>query len=82
MPARQSLVREQPARYSAETVATLASARAAPLHPTWRELVRAFDAGLAPLWESKQDVAAAMAAVAQQQNAILDRWWRKQRRSP
>lgn len=82
VPARQSLVREQPARYSAGTIAALASARAAPLHPTWRELVRAFDAGLAPLWEGKQDVAAAMAVVAQQQNAILDRWWRKQRGSP
>ena len=82
IPARQSLVREQPARYSAGTIAALVSARAAPLHPTWRELVRAFDAGLAPLWESKQDVAAAMATVAQQQNAILDRWWRKQRGSP
>ncbi len=82
VPARQSLVREQPARYSAGTIAALASARAAPLHPTWRELVRAFDAGLTPLWESKQDVAAAMATVAQQQNAILDRWWRKQRGSP
>ena len=82
VPARQSLVREQPARYAAGTVAALASARAAPLHPTWRELVRVFDAGLAPLWEGKQDVAAAMAAVSQQQNAILDRWWRKQRGSP
>ena len=82
VPARQSLVREQPARYAAGTVAALASARVAPLHPTWRELVRVFDAGLAPLWEGKQDVAAAMAAVSQQQNAILDRWWRKQRGSP
>ncbi len=82
VPARQSLVREQPARYSAGTVAALASARAAPLHPTWRELVRVFDAGLAPLWAGQQDVAAAMAAVAQQQNALLDRWWQKQRGSP
>ena len=82
VPARQSLVREQPARYAAGTVAALASARAAPLHPTWHALVRALDQGLAPLWESQQSVAAAMAAVAQQQNAILDRWWQKQRASP
>lgn len=82
MPARRSLVDEQPARYSAGTVAALASALAAPLHPTWRPLVRALDAGLVPLWEGKQDVAAAMAAVAQQQNAILDEWWQKQRGSP
>ena len=82
VPARQSLVRAQPVRYAAGTVAALASAWAAPLHPTWRELVRALDAGLAPLWERQQSVASAMAAVAQQQNAILDKWWRKQRGSP
>ena len=82
VPARRSLVDEQPTRYAAGTVAALASARAAPLHPTWRELVRALDAGLAPLWDGQQDVAAAMAAVAQRQNAILDRWWQQQRGSP
>ena len=49
----------------------LEHARNLPLHPARAKLLQAFDAGMAPVWEGKQSVAVATAAIAKAQNAIL-----------
>ena len=77
-PARRSLADEFADRYGAATVAALAYARPLPLHPKWYDLVKAYDQGLVPVWKGEQSVAEATAAIASEQNAILEEWRRKQ----
>ena len=81
-PARRSLAGEFVDRYGAVTLAALAYARPLPLHPKWYDLVRAYDQGLVPMWKGDQSVAAATAAIASEQNAILAEWRRKQQGTP
>ena len=49
----------------------LEHARDLPLHPARVKLLQVYDEGLAPVWEGKQSVAVATAAIAKAQNAIL-----------
>ena len=81
-PARRSLAGEFVDRYGAVTLAALAYARPLPLHPKWYDLVRAYDRGLLPVWKGEQTVAKATAAIAGEQNAILEEWRRKQQGTP
>ena len=78
-PARRSLASEFVDRYGAATLAALAYARPLPLHPKSNELLKAYDQGLVPMWKGEQTVAEATAAIAGQQNAILEEWRRKRR---
>ncbi len=81
-PARRSLASEFADRYGAATLAALAYARPLPLHPKWYDLVKAYDRGLVPMWKGEQSVAEATAAIAAEQNAILEEWRRKQQGTP
>ena len=85
-PARRSLAGEFVDRYGAATLAALAYARPLPLHPESNELLKAYDQGLVPVWKGEQTVAEATAAIASEQNAILENWRRKrqqrQQRTP
>ncbi len=81
-PARRSLAGEFRDRYGAATIAALAYARPLPLHPKWYDLVKAYDEGLVPVWKGEQSVAEATAAIASEQNAILEEWRRKQQGTP
>ena len=81
-PARRSLAGEFVDRYGAATLAALAYARPLPLHPKWYDLVKAYDQGLVPVWKGEQSVAEATAAIAAEQNAILEEWRRKQQGTP
>ena len=81
-PARKSLAGEFVDRYGAVTLAALAYARPLPLHPKWYDLVKAYDQGLVPVWKGERSVAAAMAAIASEQNAILEKWRQKQQGRP
>ena len=76
--ARRSLAGEFVDRYGAVTLAALAYARPLPLHPKWYDLVKAYDQGLVPVWKGERSVAEATAAIASEQNAILEEWRRKQ----
>ena len=77
-PARRSLASEFVDRYGAATLAALAYARPLPLHPKSNELLKVYDQGLVPMWKGEQTVAAATAAIAGEQNAILAEWRRRQ----
>ena len=77
-PARRPLAGEFGDRYGAAMLAALAYARPLPLHSKWYDLVRAYDRGLLPVWKGEQTVAKATAAIAGEQNAILEEWRRKQ----
>lgn len=77
-PARRSLASEFVDRYGAATLAALAYARPLPLHPKSNDLVKAYEQGLVPMWKGEQTVAEATAAIASEQNAILEEWRRKQ----
>ena len=81
-PARRSLAGEFVDRYGAATLAALAYARPLPVHPKWYDLVQAYDRGLVPVWQGEQSVAAATAAIASEQNAILAEWRLKQQGTP
>ena len=81
-PARRFLASEFRDRYGTATLAALAYARPLPLHPKWYDLVRAYDRGLLPVWQGEQSVAAATAAIASEQNAILAEWRLKQQGTP
>ena len=81
-PARRSLAGEFRDRYGAATIAALAYARPLPLHPKWYDLVKAYDEGLVPVWKGEQSVAEATAAIAREQNTILEDWRRKQQGTP
>lgn len=81
-PARRFLASEFVDRYGAATLAALAYARPLPLHPKWYDLVQAYDQGLVPVWKGEQTVAEATAAIASEQNAILENWRRKQQGTP
>ena len=77
-PARKSLAGEFVDWYGAATLAALAYARPLPLHPKSNDLMKAYDQGLVPMWKGEQTVAEATAAIASEQNAILEEWRRKQ----
>ena len=85
-PARRLLASEFVDWYGAATLAALACARPLPLHPESNELLKAYDQGLVPVWKGEQTVAEATAAIASEQNTILENWRRKrqqrQQRTP
>ncbi len=71
-PARRSVAQSVAPWFGGEPlVAALEHARDLPLHPARAKLLQAFGAGMAPVWEGKQSVAVATAAIAKAQNAIL-----------
>ncbi len=83
-PARRSLAGEfaDRDRYGTIAIAALADARPLPLHPKWYDLLKAYDQGLLPVWKGEETVAAATAAIASEQNAILAEWRQKQQGTP
>ena len=70
-PARRSLAEELVDWFGEPVLAALENARHLPLHPAKARLLGVYDAGMAPVWEGKQSVEIATAAVADKQNAIL-----------
>ena len=71
-PARRSVARSVAPWFGGEPLlAALEHARDLPLHPARAKLLLAYEEGLAPVWEGKQSVAVAAAAIAKAQNAIL-----------
>ncbi len=71
-PARRSVAMEVAPYFGGDSIVpALEHARGLPLHPARYRLLQAFDAGMAPVWEGKQSVAVATAAIAKAQNAIL-----------
>ncbi len=71
-PARRSVVQEVAPYFGGDAiVAALEHARDLPLHPARAQLLQAFDDGMVGVWEGTQSVAAATAAIAKAQNAIL-----------
>ncbi len=71
-PARRSVAQSVATYFGGDPIVpALEHARNLPLHPARAKLLQAFDAGMAPVWEGKQSVAVATAAIAKAQNAIL-----------
>ena len=71
-PARRSVAQSVAPWFGGEPiVAALEHARDLPLHPARAQLLQVYDEGLAPVWRGERSVAAATAAIAKAQNAIL-----------
>ncbi len=71
-PARRSVAQSVAPYFGGDAIVpALEHARGLPLHPARAQLLQAFDAGMAPVWEGTQSVAVATAAIAKAQNAIL-----------
>ncbi len=71
-PARRSVAQSVAPHFGGDAIVpALEHARNLPLHPARAKLLQAFDEGLAPVWAGTQSVAAATAAIAKAQNAIL-----------
>ena len=71
-PARRSVAQSVAPYFGGDAIVpALEHARDLPLHPARAQLLQAFEAGMAPVWEGTQSVAVATAAIAKAQNAIL-----------
>ena len=71
-PARRSVAQSVAPWFGGDPIVpALEHARDLPLHPARVKLLQVYDEGLAPVWEGKQSVAVATAAIAKAQNAIL-----------
>ena len=71
-PARRSVAQSVAPYFGGEPLVTaLEQARDLPLHPARAKLLQVYDEGLAPVWRGERSVAAATAAIAKAQNAIL-----------
>ena len=70
-PARRSLALELVDWFGELDVAALEHAQIRRPHAKWREVVSAFDKGLAPVWRGEEPVEVAVEKVAQEQDAIL-----------
>ena len=84
--ARRCLASEFVDRYARRHTRCIGLCPALPLHPESNELLKAYDQGLVPVWKGEQTVAEATAAIASEQNTILENWRRKrqqrQQRTP